>query len=69
MNNTCNQVKDGSWTGQELWNKYTGTTIEEVVWSETGEFLLTNGGNTLSVTTKNPWEGDYTTAEYTRITP
>ncbi|MBL7111781.1 MAG: hypothetical protein ISS19_07570 [Bacteroidales bacterium] len=61
--------KRGSWSGQELWVYHSGTTIEEIKWSETGEFKLTNSGNTLTVTTKDPWEGDYGIGEYTRINP
>lgn len=64
------QVKDGTWAGQELWNFHnSGGTVTEVRWSETGEFILSSNGNTLTVTTKDPWEDDFETSEYTRVNP
>lgn len=62
-------VGDKSWTGQNLWCKYSGSTTEEVTFSETGEITLSNDGNTLYVKTKSPWSGSYETNEYTRVSP
>ena len=63
------KLKDDTYTGQNLWCYYTSTEVQELRWSETGEFKLQNYGNTLFVTTKDPWEGDLETGEYTRINP
>ena len=63
------KLKGGTWSGQTLWVKWSGSTIEEVKWSETGEFELSNDGKTLYITTNDPWTGGSQTGEYERINP
>lgn len=55
-------------SGQELWYRLTPMhEIEQVNWSETGDFNLRNEGNTLYVSTKDPWSNFWATQEYTKV--
>ena len=64
------RLKDDTFfSGQELWFLSNNQIIEEVSWSQTGEFNLRNEGNTLYVNTKDPWSDKWNSAEYTRINP
>ena len=54
-------------SGQELWFSSNNQVVEQVDWSETGEFNLRNDGNTLYVNTKDPWSTFWSQSAYTKV--
>jgi len=60
---------DEFFQGQELWFRWENLVVQEIAFSGTGEFNLRNNGTKLYVNTINPWGSNWSTVEYTRVSP
>jgi len=60
------RLSETDFTARELWMHIVNGEVVETGWSEVGELRLSEDGRTLFVSTKGPWNGEYSNDTYYR---